>query len=162
MTKQEIRKNRWWKHILSYLPSKVFGFDLRRIQNYNPEQWRDAFERFQSSGIKALMPFEREGIDPLISAQRGKEIFLTAIATECMEFWSNGWGWMIPINDVLQKRVGEPSLDRLTRVAILRMRKTMLENYPVGVVDFFCRHPGIKESQRERYLAVFLANTSKR
>lgn len=158
MTRKQIRKNRWWKHILGHLPQQIFGTDLRRLENYDPEKWRGAFEDFQSNGLGNLSPEEREGIHPLIQAQRQKEILLTELATECMEYWANGWGWMIPIRSTLD---GEPKLDRLTKVAILRMMKTMEENYPVGVVDFFCRHPGIKESQRQRYLAVFLAASAK-
>jgi len=155
LTRKQIRKNRWWRHILSHLPQRVFGSDMREIKDYHPEQWRDAFERFQSHGNQALTEIEREGILPLIAAQKGKEILLTSLAEECMSFWAKGWGWIHPIASTLAKPVQpeEKRVDRLTRVAILRM----LRNMRADVVDFFIRHPGIKEDTKQRHLAEFLS-----
>lgn len=152
-SRKQIRKDRWWNHILFYIPKHAFGSDLREIHGYDPTQWRDAFERFQSFGEKALSAQEREGIMPLIAAQKGKEIMLTSLAEECMEFWSRHWGWFTPISATLQRRDGELPLDRLTRVAVLRMARSIERD----VVGFFTRHPGIKDEKKQRLLSAFLA-----
>lgn len=157
LTRQQIRKNRWWKHILFHLPSRIFGPDLREIHGYDPEPWREAFERFQARGRSVLSKEEISGIHPLISAQKCKEILLTSLADECFEWWSNGWGWMGPLDDTLYRKDDAP-LDRLTRVAILRMKRTMLETAAsTSIVDFFSRHPGISESKKQKRFGMVAA-----
>lgn len=140
-TKKQIKKDRWWKHIKWWLKPPFF-INLKQDENWNPDEWRNAFERYQSNGSKALSEDELNGIQPLIAAQIQKEACLSSHACEAMEFWAAGQGWSIPIWDSL-KRGG---YDRLTRLALLRMRRAM-EN---DVIAFFKSHPGIPEAIKER------------
>ena len=144
MTRQQIRSNRLWKHWKSWLPSPVFGLDMRRIDSYDPEPWRDAFQRFQTHGRHALTEAEYEGIWPLICAQKNKEITLTSLVDESMEWWANRWGWIYPFADFLAG-----GGDRLTRLAVMRTMKNIAQDS----IGFFLRHPGIKHDIKMNRIA---------
>ena len=127
-----------------------FGPDLKRIEDYEPEKFRAAFEHFQSRGRKGLSTEELYGIHPLVSAQKAKEVTLTSMAEESMEYWSKGWGWDVPWSHTCDtRREGAKPMDRLTYVAILRTRKSIAKDPH----DFFERHPGISAEIKQRYFA---------
>lgn len=147
LSRSALRSNRWWKHILYYLPEKVFGPDLRDLVEYDPNQWRAAFEKFQTHGRKDLSAAELYHIEPLIAAQRHKEVTLTTLAAESLEWWEKGWGWGWPWRAVLESK---PCPDRLTRVAIMRTMKTISKDS----LGFFQRHPGLSEEAKQRAFAA--------
>lgn len=152
-TRKQVRSDRLWKHWLSWL-GEPFGPDLKRIEGYNPEAYRAAFERFQTHGKAGLTADELYGIHPLIAAQKAKEVTLTSMAQESMEFWSKGLGWDVPWKHTCRTRkIDNPPMDRLTYAAILRTRKAIEQN-PFA---FFMRHPGIPEQMKQRYLAYRIA-----
>lgn len=123
------------------------GPDLKRIEGYQPERYRSAFERFQTHGRKGLSGDELYGIHPLVAAQKAKEVTLTSMAEESMEWWAKGFGWATPWLDTLGRVKEGEKMDRLTRVAILRTMKS-IANDPH---DFFERHPGISAGIKQRY-----------
>ena len=148
-TRKQVRSERLWKHWLYWLSESPFGRDMRPLAGYSPEQYRGAFEHFQSSGRKGLTETDLEGIHPLLCAQKAKEVFLTSLAEESMEWWAKGWGWIHPWQHTLDtRREGKP-LDRLTHVAILRTVKKLAKD-PFA---FFQRHPGIPDELKLRYLS---------
>ena len=152
-TRQEVRKNRLWKHWLFWM-GEPFGPDLKRMDGWEAERYRAAFERFQSLGAKALSPDELRGIHPLIAAQKAKEVLLTSLAEESLEYWAKGWGWRVPWQHVCDTRnIGRKPLDRLTYVAMLRTMKSIAAD-PVA---FFDRHPGISTRTKERYFGLKFA-----
>jgi hypothetical protein len=151
-TRKQVRANRLWKHWLSWLPEKPFDPDLRRIDDYDPKLYRRAFEWFQSNGRRGLTPDQLRGIHPLIDAQKAKEITLTSLAEESMEWWANGWGWIHPWSSTLESG----RIDRLTRVAVLRTMKS-IEQDPHA---FFERHPGISQEKKWRYFRQRVAALS--
>lgn len=143
--KKQIRKDRWWNHVKAWLKPPFF-INLQPVENYNPELWRDAFERFQTHGASSLSAEEIDGIQPLVSAQVQKEAVLTGHASEALEFWSSGMGWMPPLRDSLERG----DYDRLTRVAILRMIRSLRQD----ALGFFQRHPGISQAAKGRAFAL--------
>jgi hypothetical protein len=145
-TRKQVKADRLWKHWLSWL-GEPFGIDLRPIPNYDPSCFRVAFEHFQTHGRKGLTEHELCGIHPLLCAQKAKEITLTSMAEESMEYWSKGWGWVTPwLHTCNQVKSGE-KMDRLTYVAILRTIKSIAKD-PHG---FFERHTGIDPKTKARY-----------
>jgi len=155
--RKKIRKDRTWNHFLFWC-----GFDrnpafinMKEVENYNPEKWRTAFEFYQERGSRGLTSEELENIKPIIDGQRIKEITLNGLVTESMEFWANGWGW---INPFIATLTTHPKVDRLTKVAILRMIRNMQGGKgkydPNSVVDFFLRHPGISDKTKDHYFSI--------
>lgn len=120
LTKKQIKQNRLWNHFKSYICYPIFDSKMRKINDYDPEKWRDAFLRYQSLGRRALTEEEIEGIAPLINGQANKEIFINSLVMETMEFDAMGWGWVHPINHTLQTGV-----DRLTKVALLKIKRRL-------------------------------------
>ena len=149
-TRKQVKADRLWKHWLHWLSPTPFGPDLKPIPDYNPGTYRNAFERFQTHGPKALTEAERYGITPLIAAQKAKEVFLTSLAEESMEWWAKGHGWIYPWLSTLSFRKNSPPMDRLTYVAILRTMRS-LDHDSLG---FFLRHPGIAPELKQRYLSI--------
>jgi len=147
-TRKQVRADRLWRHWLSWM-GEPYGPDFKRIEGYQPEKYRSAFERFQTHGRKGLSEDELYGIHPLLSAQKAKEVTLTSMAEESMEWWSKGNGWAIPWLDTLEKVKSGEKMDRLTRVAILRTVKTIAKDPH----DFFERHPGISAELKQRYFS---------
>lgn len=145
-TRKQIKADRLWRHWLSWI-GEPFGPDLKPIGNYDPNRFRKAFEHFQTHGRKGLSVEEQHGIHPLISAQKAKEVTLTSMAVESMEWWAKGHGWAVPWIDTLGRVKGGEKMDRLTRVAILRTMKSMAKD-PCA---FFERHPGIEPELKQRY-----------
>ena len=126
-----------------------FGPDLKPIPNYDPTRYRKAFERFQTHGRNGIIAEDIYGIAPLLGAQKAKEVTLTSMAIESMEWWSKGFGWEIPWLDTLERvKLGE-KMDRLTRVAILRTVKSISKD----PISFFERHPGISHELKQRYFS---------
>jgi len=153
-TRKQIRADRLWMHWLSFL-GEPFGPDLKRIEDYNPETYRGAFERFQTHGRSVLSEDETRGINPLIGAQKSKEVMLTMMAEESMEWWSKGHGWAIPwMHTCATRKLGDKPMDRLTYVAILRTMKSIAKD----PVDFFTRHPGISPEIKRRYFGYRVAS----
>lgn len=144
--KTVIRRDRLWKHWKSWLSSPLFDINGNRLDAYDPEPWRAAFERFQSHGKSALTDAEYAGIWPLICAQKNKEITLTSLVDESMEWWANRWGWIYPFLSFL----GESGVDRLTRLAVLRIMKGVAQDS----LGFFLRHPGIPEDRKMKRIAM--------
>jgi hypothetical protein len=145
-TRKQVKADRLWRHWLFWLSDTPMGRDLRLLENYNPERWRKAFEWFQSYGPLVLAEDELDGIYPLICAQRAKEVVLTSLAEESMEWWAKGQGWVYPWLHTLQTK----GLDRLTRVAILRTMKSIAKD----PVSFFNRHPGLTPKTKERFFSL--------
>ena len=158
--KQKIRKDRVWNHFMYWCDfenNKPF-IDLQVVVDYDPNDWRDAFERYQTNGAKALSTIELKFIEPIVNGQRIKEITLNGLATESLEFWANSWGWIYPWIDSLTR---EPFYDRLTKVAILRTIRKMQGGKkghynPNSVIDYFMSHPGISEKTKQYYLNLKL------
>ncbi|MFZ4765828.1 MAG: hypothetical protein ACOYMN_12830 [Roseimicrobium sp.] len=152
-TRKQVRADRLWRHWLSWM-GEPYGPDLKRIEGYEPEKYRSAFERFQTHGRKGLSVDELYGIHPLLAAQKAKEVTLTSMAEESMEWWAKGNGWDIPWQHTCdtRKEGGKP-MDRLTYVAILRTRKTISKDPH----DFFERHPGISAELKQRYFCYRVA-----
>lgn len=119
-TKKQIKQNRLWNHFKSYICYPIFDSKMKKIGDYDPEKWRDAFLRYQSLGRKALTEEEIEGIAPLINGQANKEIFINSLVMETMEFDAMGWGWIYPINHTLHTGV-----DKLTKLALLKIRRRL-------------------------------------
>lgn len=145
-TKKQIRQDRLWKHFKSFLDDRIWDSQMGEIHGYDPEPWRDAFFRYQSNGSKGLTADELEGIKPMVDAQKAKEITLTSLAIESMEWWSVGAGWIYPWLDVLNRGVK----DRLFKVAIMRTMKNIAKDS----VTFFKHHPGIPEATKQRYFDI--------
>ncbi len=152
-TRKQIRRDRLWKHWLSFLSKKCYGPDFKEIKDYNPELWRNAFEKFQTYGKSKLTKEEIYNIEPLIAAQKSKEITLTSLAEESMWYWSTGGGWIYPWLGSLQKPI-----ERLFRVAILRTMRKIRDS---GSLEFFLSHPGISEETKTRYLKRYLDKNSR-
>lgn len=148
-TRKQVKADRLWKHWLHWLSPTPFGPDLKPIPDYNPGTYRNAFERFQTHGPKALTEAERYGIAPLIAAQKAKEVFLTSLAEESMEWWAKGWGWVHPWASTLSHRNAGTPMDRLTYAAIQRTMRSLARD----PLNFFLRHPGIAPELKQRYLA---------
>jgi hypothetical protein len=146
-TKRQIRQDRTWKHFLFWLGNGPHFINMQQSSDYNPEQWRAAFERYQSQGKSALSNDELAGIQPLIDGQRQKEICLNGHVAESMEWWAWHQGWIHPLRDSLIRG----GYDRLTKVAILRMIRSMRDD----LVGFFARHPGLDESVKSRHFAQY-------
>lgn len=155
LSRKRIKANRLWKHWLSWM-GEPYGPDLKPIKGYNPDKHRAAFERFQSHGRSKLTAEQLRGIHPLLAAQKAKEVTLTSMAEESMEWWANGNGWAAPWLDTLSRVKAGEKMDRLTRVAILRTMKT-IEKDPHS---FFERHPGISDELKRRYFARRVATLS--
>jgi hypothetical protein len=148
--RKQIRKDRLWKHWLYWLSDDAFDHNLKKIENYDPEKYRNAMDKWQTHGRKALTDDEFQGVKPLIDAQKAKEIFLTSLAEESAEFWSKGWGWIYPWQHTIDMRnTDSKKMDRLTYVAILRTMKSIAEDPH----DFFERHPGIKPEIKDRFFS---------
>lgn len=147
-TKKQVRSDRLWRHWLSWM-GEPYGPDLKYIYNYDPDAFRGAFEKFQTHGRKGLTPDELYGIAPLLAAQKAKEVTLTSMATESMEWWAKRWGWAIPWLHTLDMVRGGEKMDRLTKVAILRTVKTIA----VDPFAFFERHPGIPTELKARFFS---------
>lgn len=140
---------------------------MRKIENYDPERWRDAFFRYQTYGRKSISEEERNGIKPLIDGQGNKEIFINSLILETMEFDARWWGWIHPINHTLQTGV-----DRLTKVALLKIRRDLAgvkrangkltREQRYGFFDrldaFYSKHPvsklNVSEFQKKIQLAI--------
>lgn len=152
-TRKQIKADRLWRHWLSWM-GEPFGPELKPISNYNPSRYRRAFEQFQAHGRKGLSAEDQYGIEPLLSAQKAKEVTLTSMAIESMEWWSKGHGWAIPWLDTLERVKGGEKMDRLTRVAILRTVESISKD-PHG---FFERHPGITPELKQRYFSYRVAS----
>jgi hypothetical protein len=43
--KKQIRKDRTWKDFLFWLGNAPYYYDHKELLNYDPEKWRDAFEK---------------------------------------------------------------------------------------------------------------------
>lgn len=154
-TRKQIRKERQWKHWLYWLgDGPFFDSNLKEIQGYDPEKYRQAFHKFQTHGVSKLTVEEQDGIKPLVDAQKCKEIFLTSLALESLEWWSCGHGWIHPWRHTVQINKTDPKkMDRITLVAIARtIRKIREDSY-----GFFARHPGIREDVKARFLAIRLS-----
>ncbi len=150
-TRKQIKSDRLWKHWLYWLADEVFDNNLKKIENYDPEKYRSAMYKWQTYGGKSLTDDELSGVKPLIDAQKAKEIFLTSLAEESMEYWSKGWGWIWPWRHTIDARKTDiRKMDRLTYVAILRTIRS-IEKDPH---DFFERHPGISDRLKARYFSI--------
>ncbi len=143
--KNQRKKDRLWKHWLYWLGQPPYWDNWHEYKSYNPEKFRIAFENFQTHGRKALSDEDWFGIQPLISAQNQKEFFLTGVCEECLEFWSQNCGWIWPLNHSISLEK-----DRLTKVALLKIRKRILED---GSETFLLGHPKISAKQKEMALA---------
>jgi len=151
-TRKQVRADRLWRHWLSWM-GEPCGPDLKRIEGYQPNEYRSAFERFQTHGRKGLSQDELYGIHPLLAAQKAKEVTLTSMAEESMEWWAKGNGWAIPWHDTLERVKSGEKMDRLTRLAILRTMKSITKDPH----DFFERHPGISAELKQRYFSYRVA-----
>ena len=164
LTKKQIRANRLWNHFKSYISYPIFNSSGHKVDNYDPEPWRDAFMRYQSLGRKALTEEEREGIKPLIDAQANKEIFINSLVLETLEFDAKGWGFIHPINSTL-----DTGVDRLTKRALLKIKRNLLgkfrkdgklqkeKDYDMGFFwrlnNFYKRHP-VSEKEESQFLKL--------
>lgn len=147
LTRKQIKKNRTWNHFKWWVGDGPHFIDNKEVVDYEPEKWRDAFERYQSYGPKALTTEEHINIKPLLDGQRQKEICLNGHVAECMEWWAHHRGWIWPLRDSLLRG----KYDRLTRLAMLRMMRSMSED----IVGFFERHPGIEDDVRQRHFSTY-------
>lgn len=156
-SKKQIRQNRLWRHFKLFITEPIFDNESRKITNYNPELYKEAFLQYQTSGAKGLSEEQLEGIKPLIDAQKQKEITLNSLVMETFEWDSKGWGWTYPISDVLSRK----ELDRLTVLAILRIKRQLQnksgEKTFVDRLEFYKRHPISKlwESEFNKKLTEF-------
>lgn len=151
-TRQHIRSDRLWKHWLYWLgDNPPFALNLQGpIPDYKPEDHRKTFEYFQTHGAKTLSSADLVGIYPLLCAQKSKEILLTSLATESMDWWAKSDGWAYPwLHTLDTRKEGRNPMDRLTYVAILRTMKNLAKD-PHG---FFERHPGIPADLKALYFA---------
>jgi len=144
--KNQIRKNRLWKHWLYWLGEPPYWDNWHEYKNYDPEKFRDAFEKFQTHGRPALSEEEWFGIQPLKNAQNQKEFVLTGLCEEALEFWAQNMGWVHPLNHYVST-----SKDRLTKVAVLRIIKRIQED---GAETFLLGHPKIPQKRKEYAMAV--------
>ena len=154
LKRQQIRKNRIWKHFLYWCNFKENPpfINLQEIQDYDPEKWRTTFELCQEQGRKKLTSEELLNIKPILDGQRQKEIFLNGIITESMEFWAMGYGWMPPLYASFKE-----CSDRLTKVAIGKIIKNMYgdkEYEPHAALNFFLRTSSISERIKSKLLAL--------
>lgn len=152
-TRKQIKSDRLWKHWLYWLGEHpAFDHNLKEIKDYNPELYRNAMKNYQTHGRKALSNDEFYGVKPLLDAQKAKEIFLTSLAEESLEYYCKRWGWILPWQHTIDGGRRE-NIDRLTKVAILRTIKSIQKD----PFDFFQRHPGIKPHIKQKYIN-YLAN----
>lgn len=86
----KVRKERTWKHFLYHCNFDKFPpfINNKAVEDYDPEKWRDAFERYQEKGRKALTEEELINIKPILDGQRSKEILLNGLAEESLDFWA--------------------------------------------------------------------------
>lgn len=146
-SKEQIRKDRTWRHFLFWLGKGPHFINMKEAHGYDPEMWRVAFERYQSQGAASLSPAELSGIQPLIDGQRQKEICLNGHVSESMEWWASHQGWIHPLRDSLMRG----GYDRVTKLALLRIVRAMKKD----VISFFQRHPGIEEKVKERHFQAY-------
>jgi hypothetical protein len=149
--KKQIRKNRTWKHFLSWLGNAPYYFELKEIKDYQPEKWRDAFERFQTFGPKSLTVEEFIHIQPLISGQKAKEICINGHVEEAMDWWSSLQNWSIPFKDSLLRG----GYDRLTRLSLLRIMKSIQEDG----IGFFSKTTSIDGNIKSRFFDTYVINS---
>ena len=60
------------------------------------------FFDYSSFGKKHLTDGQIEKIQPLIEGQKSKEITIKMVVCEMSEWWSNGWGWIYPLWDMIE------------------------------------------------------------
>jgi hypothetical protein len=157
--KKKFKADRLWKHFMYWCDFKNNPpfIGMKIVQDYDPEMWRNAFEKFQSNGSKYLTQEEMINIKPILDGQRQKEIFLNGIVEESMEFWSTGHGWRIPLYAAFCE-----CSDRLTKVAIGKIIRNMYghgkkEYQPMAATDFFIRTPSISDRIKSKLLSTRLS-----
>lgn len=144
--KQQIRKNRLWKHWLRWLGEAPYWDNWHEYKDYDPEKFRDAFEKFQTHGRSVLTDDEWFGIQPLKNGQNQKEFVLTGLCEEALEFWSQNLGWIYPLSHYASQEK-----DRLTKVAVLRIIKRIEED---GAAKFLLGHPKIPQKRKDYAVAT--------
>jgi hypothetical protein len=159
--KKKIKADRLWRHFMYWCDFKNNPpfINLVEVQDYDPEKWRNAFERFQERGAKSLTTEELQNIKPILDGQRQKEIFLNGIIEEGMEFWSTGHGWWYPLYASFKD-----CDDRLTKVAIGKIIRNLYgygkkEYDPMASVDFFLRTPCISDRIKSKLFATKYENS---
>lgn len=149
MTKKEIRKKRDSEHWKFWLPDPLFDWEGKKTTDYDADKWIPAFLVFQSHGRGPLSEDEWNGIQPLISGQRNKEITISSIIEESMEFWANGWGCLVPLRHTFDtNKTDARKLDRKTLAAMIKIFRQIREDS----VGFFKRTSAISEDKKTRYI----------
>lgn len=147
MTREQVKQQRFKKHFKTFI-------DIHKFPNWELTNERmEIFMRLQSLGKNFLTKQELEDIYPLIWAQKLKEITIQQLIDEMSEWWSNGWGWIYPIEDTIQKTKD----NRLMLLAFLRIKRKCLNE---GFLAFFLSFTGITEQQRQQKLSKFLLNNN--
>lgn len=139
--KAQRRRDRLWKHWLRWLGKPPYWSEFREYKDYDANAFRQAFEKYQTHGRSKLSDDEWIGIQPLINGQNQKEFVITGVCEECLEFWSEGLGWLAPLRHSI---ACEP--DRLTKVAFLRIERSIKEK---GAEVFLLNHPKISQKKKD-------------
>jgi hypothetical protein len=111
----------------------------------------DDFLLIQTYGKRCLSEERYNHIQPLIWAQKTKEITIKNIIEESIEFWLNGEGAIIPILCVFENnKMDGIKMDRKTLKTIIKIyRKILLSPY-----DFFTSYTGISKEQKIKMLKM--------
>lgn len=121
------------------MPYRCWDENLKEIDlsSYNPEDWRGAWERFDTYGRKSVSEEELYMLKPLLDAKGNYNLFLSSLVEETFEWWSKGHGWYYPIYHTLQT-----CHCKITKVAILKIVRQLQDN----ALKFFISHPYMRQN----------------
>lgn len=104
---------------------------------------------YQTYGKKKLTEEQLKLLEPLKNGQQMKELTLRMNVEEMSYWWSQGWGWIYPINNNIEWVTKEKPIDRIWLLALLRIRKKCLEG---GFMEFMLSFTGMDDSLKQRHL----------
>lgn len=127
-------------------------FDYKRWPGYafSDEQFA-LFAKQQTFGNHSLSPEELQSIEPLIDAQKRREITIRTLYEECADWWSNGWGWIYPIRDMLCREFNSrhEHKDRVFIKILIKIYRRFLSQ---GFMESLIAFSGIPQQQKNKYL----------
>lgn len=117
----------------------------------------EIFVYAQSYGFRDLTELESKLIEPLINAQQLKEIQIKALVEDIGLFWSNGWGWYIPLMDDIKNEYKARHIhkDILYIQALIKIARNIKTN---GIVNFIKNYTGHSNEWKSKILSTWILN----
>lgn len=144
MSKKDFRKRRVTRHFSGFI-------DRHRWPDFSPTdnqvKW---FHTLQSEGKKSLSAEQLDSLEPLIWAQKSKEITIKGLVSEMAEWWCKGWGWWYPMEATVTTIKG----DWMFKAALLRIRRQIETKGFLGFLESFT---GLSFSEKQRYVGFRLS-----